>query len=399
MKGYKHALGWLLTLVICIGVFSVSALAAPFHGLPYQVHRVTTPDGAELVLYEIMADGGGDVIEYKIGFDQTAEAVDDRVLELVEGGHKVFIGQIRHAGRGENQSTGGPRGRVVEVLKYDGPTITREVIRRAGNRKVHGIGYSLGAIQYIAMATDPELAREFYPRISTLTLIGGPDNFRELPAHVKAAAKLLLPVFDKIRKASGRDTIEWTMFFDLTLKLKKSGNPALVASAHALERSAMLLGNAVLQLILSDTKHLSPKARRRLWLKDVSPLPLELLISLGETALTADGEIRDDDGRRMVDASKVTVPTQVIRGETDILAPMKQQQRMWERLGARVKRLLTIRAKHVPLTHGDSELFKLLSKHILDFITNPEKAVRSAPVDTVIKMPSFCERLLTALRS
>lgn len=401
--------GFRLFFLNSIFLFTSFAAAAPFHGLPYEVHHVESADGADLKLYEIKSDGGGIVVEFKLGFDQAAEAVDDRVLEHVRRGDKVFIGQVRHAGRGENRSTGAlpadsnQPGSAIDgleqVIKLDGPALTREVIRRSGGRPVHGIGYSMGVIQYVGMATDPELSREFFPRVSGLTLIAGPTDFKNLPRRVKLAAKILLPVFRKIRQVSKSHTIDWTVLYDYTQKLKKSGNPVKAASARAIENAAISFGNFVLQMILSDTKHISPKARRRLWLKDTSPLPLDLLITIAEAALTPDGEIRDSQGRRMVRPEAISVPTQVVRGTTDILAPMKQQQDLFDRIPVRTKQLVTLdKLKHVTITHGDGALLEVMDKAIADFIADPEKAVRTNGAELVLREPGLCERLLTALR-
>lgn len=388
----------------CIFFFSIVAGAAPFHGLPYEVHHVESADGADLKLYEIKSDGGGAVIEFKLGFDQAAEAVDDRILEHVRRGDKVFIGQVRHAGRGENRSTGAvPADLAIDgleqVIKFDGPALTREVIKRAGGRPVHGIGYSMGVIQFVGMATDPNLAREFYPRVSSLTLIAGPTDFKNLPRRVKLAASVLLPVFKKIRSISKSQTIDWTVIYDYTQKLKQSGNPIKAASARAIEGAAIQLGNFVLQMILSDTKHLSPKAQRRLWLKDTSPLPLDLLITIAEAAVSRDGEIRDKLGRLLARPEAITVPTQVVRGTADILAPMKQQQELYERLSSKTKQLVTLEnLKHVTITHGDGALLETMDKVIADFIANPDNAVRTHNRELVLREAGFCEKLLTAFR-
>lgn len=392
-------------LLLFISVFCAllgTASAAPFHGLPYKTHKVITADGAELILFEILANENGNVAEFKPGFIQTAEAVDDPVLKLVQDGNRVFIGQVRLAGRHDTQSGRGPQNRLEDVLNYDAPALTAKVIELAGGRKIDVIGYSMGGLQLLAMESNPRIKAELFPHIESRVYMGAVANFKHLPQWVKLLAKSMLPVFKAVHKITKKDTIEYTTIFDYTLRLKKSGNPVLASYARVLENSFMVLGNLLVRGVLADLRHMSPVARRRMYLKDISPLPLELLITFAEAAASKDGEIRDSQGRKLVNLAAVDGPALVVSGTKDALSPDAHNDELAKNLGGTKKiikkKITLVNVRHVTITHGDGPKFNFMDL-VVAFIKDPVYVSEIMDDNTIIKEPGICERLLNKAAS
>ena len=387
-----------LLLLFCVfGALANPLFASPFHGLPYKTHKVVTPDGAELVLFEIMANEAGNVVEFKPGFLQTAEAVDDPVLKLVQEGNKVFIGQVRLAGRGNTQSGRGVENRLEDVINFDAPTLTEKVIELAGGRTIDIIGYSMGGLQLAALESNPYFKARLFPHVESRVYMGAVVNFKHLPRWVKLMAKGLLPAFKAVQEITKKDTIKYTSIFDLTLRLKNSGNPVLSGYARVLESSFMVLGNLILRGVLADLRHMSPVARRRLWLKDISPLPLQIIITFAEAAASKDGEIRDSRGRKLVDLSLIDGPALVVGGTKDALSPETHNITLFKNLGGAkniLKKKITLEnVRHVTLTHADKPRFDFM-KYVTDFIRDPVYFSEIMADDLIIKEPGICEQLL-----
>lgn len=322
--------------------FSYLGHAAPFHGLPYEVHPVLSQDGATLSLFHLKSNEDGPVVLLEPGLAETAETLDGIAHAYHQSGYNVYIGQVRLAGRGKDKSGRGVfRNGLEEVALFDCPAHLREVIRQTGGRPVHLFVHSMGGIEVLAMLSDDKLAAEFEPFIKGISLLTVPHDLRGLPRKIRLGVRLTLPLFKTVRNILGKATLgPHHTLFDFTLKMKGSKSPLIVRSAQAIEGWFVQLGTFILNRVLISTHHTSPEALRRLWFKELSVLPLDILIDMAEAVL--DGEFKRRDGRPLIIPERIKAPVQVIRVEHDLLVPWKKQFELFKRLGSQSKRLVDL---------------------------------------------------------
>lgn len=342
MVQFRHLTAAFLALAGALWFAPPVARAAPFHGIAYQVSQVCAGDGAELLLFELKGNEEGPVILLEPGLVETAETLDGIAAAYHRRGYKVFIGQVRLAGRGADRSGGATRNGLEEVLLQDFPAHLREVVRRSPGRKIHVLGHSMGGMEILATFSDPRLSEELAPHVEAVTLLAAPHELGGLPWKLRAEARVMLPVFRATRAILGKASLgPHHTVFDFTRRLKESRNPVLVRSARAVEGWIIRFGTFMLNRMLIDVNHTSPEALRRLWFKELSALPLDLLIDFAEAALK--GKFVGRDGRPLIVPERFALPAQVVRAEHDLLVPWDKQEGLFARLGSGVKRLVSLR--------------------------------------------------------
>lgn len=392
MHGVRR-FSFLLLLFLTLTLVSQLAYAVSFHGIPYETLQVRATDSTELSVFHLKGNEKGPVILLEPGLVETAEMLDGIAASFHEAGYEVFIGQVRLAGRGESASGKGIRNGLAEVTLFDFPAHLREVVRRANGREIHLLGHSMGGIEILAAFSNEALAAEFLPHVKAVTLLTAPHDLAKLPWLVRTQTRVVLPALKAARALLKRASLgPHHTFFDVTKKLKGSKRAWARNLATAIENAAIQVGTMVLNHTLVSINHTTPEALRRLWFKEVSALPLDLLIDFGEAVLR--GYFVDFEGRPLIVPEKVKVPTQVIRAERDYLVPWEHQLDLFRRLGAGVKRLISLRGMlHVDPVVADRPEANFLAQAV-QFHDKP--ALEAANEPHIVFMPSYkhCEQLL-----
>jgi alpha-beta hydrolase superfamily lysophospholipase len=318
--------------------------------------------------------------------------LDGMASEFRARGYDVYIGQARLAGRGANASGAGRENGIEQVLFEDFPAHLREVIRRNPGRAIHLLGHSMGGIEILGALSDARLASEFVPHIAAVTFVAAPHDFRALPLAVRLQARAILPLMRAARRIVGPKFGPHTSLVDFTQKLGLSRNPLATRLARSLEGVFIQLGNFILHRTLVSVNHTTPEAMRRLWVEEVSALPLDLLIDFAEGVKR--GEFVGRDGRALIVPERITVPVQVIRALRDMLVPPERQRELYRRLGSKTKRLMDLEGmQHVDPVVTDRPESNFLGAAI-DFHDAPAKAVEAAPHLIFHSATNECERYL-----
>lgn len=391
MRRIVFFISWVLSFAL---LAPMSVWAVPFEGIAHDVQFVRAEDGASLALYHLKGNENGPVILLEPGIVETAEMLDGFAAAFHKRGYDVYIGQVRLAGRGLNQSGKSVlRNGLPEVTLYDFPAHLREVIKSANGRKINLLGHSMGGIEILATMSDSRLAAEFTPYLASATILASPDNMKDLPWAIRLQIKMIMPALRVVHGILRNPTLDpHVTFFDATAKLKKSSNLLLRSSAMAIEAGMIKLATLILNHTLVSVHHTTPEALRRIWFKEVSPLPLDLLMDFGEG--TVNGEFLRHDGTRLVRPEKFNLPVQIISAERDLLAPVKQQSKLFENVGSSIKRMVTLEGLlHVDPVVADRLGWGYLSQ-IIDFHDNPEQVVNLASHVRFSPNLKTCEKVL-----
>ncbi len=339
----KYRIFFLLFVLLATSVAS----AAPFHGSTYVTHRVQAEDGAQLILFELKGSTAPNapVVLLEPGLVETAEALDGVAHAFQKAGYRVFIGQARLAGRSSTRSSSGVRNGLEQVALLDLPAHIRAALKISGVRKIHLWGHSMGGIMVLAAFSNDVIRAELEHRIAAATLLTTPHELRSLSSPFRLGIRALLPALKGARKLMSSQTLEpHHDLFDFTLKLKQSGNRIQASLARSIESAAINLGNYIFTRELVDLNHTSPQALRRLWFKEISVLPLDLLIDFAQAVV--DGEFVNSEGYALLTPENFKIPVQVLRAENDKLVPWEAQEDLFVRLASPVKRMVNLRGLH-----------------------------------------------------
>ncbi len=304
--------------------------------------RVPTADGAQIALRHFPADPRTAprthpvILCHGIMSNTYTWDLDDEVsfaAWLQRRGFAVYALDLR--GGGEARRWGGYGGRgytwsVDDYVEHDVPAAIEAVSARHGGRPVHWVGHSMGGIVMYGW-----LPRGDQRRVRSLVAVGSPAV---LPVHVGwlRESGALLPLAE--------------FFFDEL----PTGTLSLLGAPWADQKAVWPLH------MLWNLDNLRPGSARRMAAHGTANLPARVVRQFYDSLVA--GRLQSADGRHDYTAAMadIEVPTLLLGGVLDHLAPPASMMRAWHALGSATKRLVILsRANgadadfgHVDLTLG-----------------------------------------------
>jgi pimeloyl-ACP methyl ester carboxylesterase len=319
-------------------------------------------------------------------------------------GLNVYTGQVRLAGRvciesGECYTSGtGEKNGLTEVISQDTPAILRAMLRHSGAEKIHLIGHSMGGIQIMGLLSNPEHREEFLHRISGITLIAAPHELSAIPPWLNFVAQSSLALLKTLLKKGIQEIKIHHHFFDLSYRAKKESSLWKLPFTFT-EELAHRLVQKFLHSVLINEDYVDSVKVKALLRKQISTLPVEILHDFAETLRS--GEILLRDGNPAIDPTQITVPTQIISADDDLLVPLSQQRLLFTMIPTPYKQWITLsgEGKEAQIKHLDPILFEGLAlEHLIQLIFNFQQNPQqlTLPQEFQIGLPNLeCQALLT----
>lgn len=249
---------------------------------------------------------------------------------LQRRGFDVYALDLRGGGAAQRPGFFEGRGYTYSVddyVKYDVPAAIEAVSARSGGRPVHWVGHSMGGIVMYGWLPDGEQAR-----VRSLTAVGVPAV---LPHHVPLLTDggALLPLAE-------------LLFDELP-----AGTLALLGAPWADQQAVRPLH------ILWNYDNLRPGSARVMAAHGTSNLPARVVRQFFDSLVA--GRLQSADGAHDYTAamSAITVPTLLIGGTLDHLAPPYSVMRAWRAIGSEIKRITILgRANGAAADYGHVDL-------------------------------------------
>ena len=326
------------------------ALAAEPKG---EVHFLTTQDGAQVALHHRPADGPPVLLVHGISSNYRCWDLEEgRSLAstLQRAGRDVWLLDLRGHGatKGAKSPYGSRRGWSVDDYgRYDLPAAIEFVLKKTEASELDYVGHSMGGLVVtVALAHRPELP------LDRMVILATPMDFTD-PDLVST----------------------WGLALGRTLGFFLSVLPSpLAARIHGRFRLPL----PVDEMLFTD---LSSPARERMYDEIVSPLFLGELRQLWATSEHAYFMDEDHEQRYIEELSSVRVPTRVIAGRGDRIAPVDRVYGFYSALHSAPKDFVVAGKAtgfsadygHLDLPlgdHAEAEIYPL----VLEWLTMDEEA-------------------------
>ena len=314
-----------------------------------RMYRVRTRDGWRLALYRFSPPARAHATPVLLCHGMSSNRWDmdgpgrvSMARYLVERGYDTWVVELRGAGRSMRPTWwNGKRydWTFEDYVQHDAPAALRVVLRESGASQVHWVGHSMGGMIAYALLMSP-----IHRKIASAATLGSPT----MSDVGHPMLDFGLPYRGLLRYLPARLPIG---------TLARIGAPVAPLLSRLLSGSISELGwhagNADLKLL------------RTLMLTAVDDLPTSLLREFArwyDTKAMSDRYGMFDFTEQL---ERVTTPILILAGGRDELTPVRDLQRVFERIGSRDKVFRIVDRKH-GFAHDYSHADLVLGLHAPD---------------------------------
>jgi alpha-beta hydrolase superfamily lysophospholipase len=357
---------------------------------------VTTEDGvAEKIIH--LQNPGKPIVLLEPGFGAQGLSLELPAAAIYNSKHyDVFIGNWRGSAKlPEGLTALGKSNGLTAVARKDFPAHVRYILNEYATpmQKAYGIsciGHSMGGMMIMGGLSDPKLFAEFQPYIRGIVLLQSPHHLRYLSRTLKAFAYVGIPTINALKNGGVKAIDMHSRLLAQTKELKSAGGITGRIMIPAVENFAI----ALTRMALSPGPTGRATFRRAFFKMSAHSIPLDLIEEFAQ-AMVNGGEFLDSDRRPLIIPENIVgIPVQVLRTELDNLAPWKQQEEYYNRIGSDEKQLVDIfefnhlSSMLVQQNEAEAKYFSF----ILNFLDDPHASIKNG---NKLSFHPNCESLLT----